>query len=48
MVIFASGRIKPIYGAILQELVDVFVIFNALRAHGSWQRIKDSKHEAEL
>ncbi len=48
MVIFATGRIKPIYGAILQELVDVFVIFNALRAHGAWQKIKNSKNEASL
>ncbi len=35
MVIFASGRFKPIYGAAIQETVDVIVIFNALRAHGS-------------
>ena len=33
MVIFASGHFLPVYGAILQEVVDVFVIFNALRAH---------------
>ena len=33
MVIFATGKFKPIYGALLQELVDVTVIFNALRAH---------------
>jgi heavy metal translocating P-type ATPase len=36
MVIFASGAFKPIYGAAIQELVDVVVIFNALRAHGSF------------
>ncbi len=48
MLVFATGRIKPIYGAILQEVVDVFVIFNALRAHGSWQRIKNSEHEDSL
>lgn len=48
MVIFATGRIKPIYGAVLQEVVDVFVIFNALRAHGSWQRIKNAKNEDSL
>jgi len=33
MVIFATGKFKPLYGAILQEVVDVVVIFNALRAH---------------
>lgn len=33
MCIFATGRFSPLYGAIVQELVDVVVIFNALRAH---------------
>jgi len=33
MLVFASGKFKPIYGAALQEVVDVVVIFNALRAH---------------
>ncbi|MEK7594391.1 MAG: heavy metal translocating P-type ATPase [Patescibacteria group bacterium] len=33
MLIFATGKMSPLSGAILQELVDVFVIFNALRAH---------------
>lgn len=33
MIIFSTGQFKPLYGAILQEVVDVFVIFNALRAH---------------
>jgi heavy metal translocating P-type ATPase len=33
MIVFATGRFKPIYGAVLQEIVDVVVIFNALRAH---------------
>ncbi len=33
MLIFATGKFLPIYGAVLQELVDVVVIFNALRAH---------------
>lgn len=33
MLIFATGHFQPIYGAVLQEVVDVFVIFNALRAH---------------
>jgi heavy metal translocating P-type ATPase len=33
MLVFATGKFKPLYGAIAQEVVDVFVIFNALRAH---------------
>lgn len=33
MVVFATGRFKPLYGAMLQEVVDVVVIFNALRVH---------------
>jgi heavy metal translocating P-type ATPase len=33
MFIFATGRFKPVYGAAIQEVVDVIVIFNALRAH---------------
>lgn len=33
MVIFATGRFKPILGAFLQEVVDIIVILNALRAH---------------
>lgn len=33
MVVFASGHFLPVYGAVLQEVVDVVVIFNALRAH---------------
>lgn len=33
MVLFASGAFPPLLGAILQEVVDVVVIFNALRAH---------------
>jgi len=33
MAIFATGKFKPVYGAVIQELVDVVVIFNALRAH---------------
>lgn len=35
MGIFATGKFPPLLGAILQEVVDVFVIFNALRAHTS-------------
>jgi P-type E1-E2 ATPase len=34
MLVFSTGKFKPIYGAAIQELVDVVVIFNALRAHG--------------
>jgi P-type E1-E2 ATPase len=40
MLIFSTGYFKPIYGAIVQEFVDVVVIFNALRAHGSWTKSK--------
>lgn len=32
MLVFATGKFSPITGAILQEVVDVVVIFNALRA----------------
>lgn len=38
MFIFATGKFKPIYGALIQEVVDVIVIFNALRAHGSLRK----------
>ncbi|HSX23579.1 MAG TPA: HAD-IC family P-type ATPase, partial [Candidatus Saccharimonadales bacterium] len=37
MGVFATGRFKPVYGAAVQELVDIMVIFNALRAHGSFK-----------
>jgi heavy metal translocating P-type ATPase len=33
MGIFATGFFPPLLGAVLQEVVDVVVIFNALRAH---------------
>lgn len=33
MVIFATGKFSPLAGAIIQEVVDVVVIANALRAH---------------
>ena len=33
MVVFATGKFSPVIGAIVQEVVDVVVIFNALRAH---------------
>lgn len=32
MGVFATGRFKPVYGAAIQELVDISVILNALRA----------------
>ncbi|HUC95985.1 MAG TPA: heavy metal translocating P-type ATPase [Candidatus Saccharimonadia bacterium] len=48
MILFASGRIRPIYGALLQEIVDVIVIFNALRAHGVWQEFRSKEKEAKL
>jgi P-type E1-E2 ATPase len=35
MLVFSTGRFPAVLGAGLQELVDVVVIFNALRAHGS-------------
>jgi heavy metal translocating P-type ATPase len=35
MAVFATGRFEPIHGAAIQELVDIIVIFNALRAHTS-------------
>jgi len=33
MLVFATGKFSPLLGAVLQEVVDVIVIFNALRAH---------------
>lgn len=33
MAAFATGKFSALTGALLQEVVDVFVIFNALRAH---------------
>ncbi len=35
MLIVSTGHFRPLYGAIIQEAVDVIVIFNALRAHGT-------------
>lgn len=40
MLVFATGHFPPLAGAILQEVVDIFVIFNALRAHGSFAHPK--------
>ena len=33
MLVYATGRFSPVSGALIQEIVDVVVIFNALRAH---------------
>jgi heavy metal translocating P-type ATPase len=33
MLVFATGKFPPLLGALLQEVIDVVVIFNALRAH---------------
>jgi heavy metal translocating P-type ATPase len=38
MLIFSTGRFAPIYGAAIQEVVDVVVIFYALRAHGGGKK----------
>jgi heavy metal translocating P-type ATPase len=38
--IFFTGKFRPVYGAAIQELVDVSVIFIALRAHGSFSKKK--------
>lgn len=40
MFIFATGKFKPVYGAVIQEVVDVVVMLNALRAHGNFRRRK--------
>lgn len=40
MAVFATGKFKPVQGAVLQEFVDVAVIINALRAHSSPKRSK--------
>jgi len=41
--IFFTGRFTPVAGAILQEVVDVAVIFIALRAHGPLRQPKQLK-----
>lgn len=43
MLVFATGKFKPIYGALVQEVVDVVVILNALRAHGGFRKSKKVK-----
>jgi heavy metal translocating P-type ATPase len=46
MIIFSTGHFRPLYGAIVQELVDVVVIFNALRAHsGSLSKVVKTSGE---
>jgi P-type E1-E2 ATPase len=41
MFVFSTGKFKPIYGAAIQEVVDVIVIFNALRALGPLGKNED-------
>ncbi|HJQ08405.1 MAG TPA: heavy metal translocating P-type ATPase [Candidatus Saccharimonadales bacterium] len=38
MLVFSTGKFKPIYGAAIQEVVDIVVIFNALRAHSAGRK----------
>jgi heavy metal translocating P-type ATPase len=40
MLVFSTGHFRPLYGAIVQEGVDVVVIFNALRAHGGGIKVR--------
>ena len=47
MVVFWTGRFSPLTGAFLQEIVDIVVIVNALRAHGAWQNRKNKKLQAK-
>jgi heavy metal translocating P-type ATPase len=42
MGVFATGRFKAVQGAAIQELVDITVILNALRAHRSGGKLKTS------
>lgn len=46
MFIFATGRFSAVAGAAIQELVDVAVIINALRAHSAWAERKTKKARA--
>lgn len=39
MALFATGRFTAVQGALIQEVVDVIVIINALRAHGSLRQL---------
>lgn len=40
MAVFATGRFTAVQGALIQEVVDIIVIINALRAHGSLKSVK--------
>lgn len=40
MGVFATGKFTALQGAIIQEFVDVIVIINALRAHGTWKKLQ--------
>lgn len=48
MLIASFGVIPALVGAALQEVVDVIVIFNALRAHGRGKRSSATKHGFRL
>ncbi len=39
MAVFSTGRFKASTGALLQEVVDIIVILNALRAHGPFGKL---------
>jgi heavy metal translocating P-type ATPase len=38
MAVFSTGKFKAVHGAAIQEVVDIIVIVNALRAHGSFRK----------
>lgn len=42
MAVFATGRFKAAQGALIQEVVDIIVILNALRAHGPFSNKPDT------
>jgi heavy metal translocating P-type ATPase len=42
MLVFSTGHFPAVLGAALQEVVDVVVIINALRAHGSFAKKKQT------
>lgn len=48
MFIFSTGKFRPVYGAAIQEVVDIIVIFNALRAHDSWRTGSLSKSKPSV
>lgn len=39
MAVFSTGKFKAVQGAAIQEVVDIIVIFNALRAHSSGRKL---------